>query len=100
MPNIHDTSPEDTTPMASCASGDPHSVAPGRTIASQVPHLLTYAALSKSSGIPIGTLYDLVSKGRIPHLRLGKRLVRFVEADVNAWLAAHKVATGAERGAS
>jgi excisionase family DNA binding protein len=40
-----------------------------------------------------GTLYALVSQGRIPHIRLGKRIVRFSAKALDAWLAENTVGT-------
>ena len=50
--------------------------------------LLTYRELSDLLNIPVGSLYCKVFRGEIPHLRLGKRTVRFDEAAIAAWLAA------------
>ena len=61
-----------------------NNVEPGRD-------LLTYQQLAKLLNLPAGTLYALVHEGRIPHIRLGKRLVRFVREDVDRWLAEHSV---------
>ena len=36
-----------------------------------------YKRTAEVIGVPIGTVYYWVSKGEIPHLRLGNRLVRF-----------------------
>jgi excisionase family DNA binding protein len=35
-----------------------------------IEQLLTYAELATETGLPKGTLYALVSQGRIPHVRL------------------------------
>ncbi len=45
--------------------------------------LLTYDDVSKWLRVKIGTLYSWVSRGRIPFIRLGDRVVRF-DADVIA----------------
>ncbi len=39
--------------------------------------LITYAQASKLLNVKRGTLYALVSQKRIPHIRLGRRIVRF-----------------------
>jgi excisionase family DNA binding protein len=52
---------------------------------------LTYDEAARYLGVPKGTLYSLVSTQRIPHVRMGRRLVRFRKADLEAWLAAHRV---------
>jgi len=56
--------------------------------------LLTYAELSRETGIAKGTLYAMVSGGRIPYLRLGKRSVRFSRNAINEWFAADAVRGG------
>jgi excisionase family DNA binding protein len=53
--------------------------------------LLTYEELRRLLHLPLGTLYALVHDQRIPHLRLGKRLVRFRVSDVERWLAERAV---------
>ena len=53
--------------------------------------LLAYKDAAYELGLPIGTLYSLVSRRRIPHLRLGKRLVRFDKTQLAAWVAKHLV---------
>jgi excisionase family DNA binding protein len=54
--------------------------------------LMTYADASKLLNLKLGTLYALVSQGRIPHVRLGRRLVRFDRAVLEAWPQHHAVA--------
>ena len=53
--------------------------------------LLTYAEASKHLNIKLGTLYALVSEERVPHVRLGPRLVRFSRSGLDAWLQQHAV---------
>lgn len=48
--------------------------------------LLTYDEASKLTGIKIDTLYLMVMKGRIPHVRLGNRFVRFCQQDLIDWI--------------
>lgn len=50
---------------------------------------MTYAEASEYLNLKVGTLYCLVSRKQIPHLRLGGRLVRFKRADLDAWLLAN-----------
>ncbi|MBN2196840.1 MAG: helix-turn-helix domain-containing protein [Polyangiaceae bacterium] len=45
-------------------------------------------------GLPIGTIHALVSQGRIPHVRLGPRFVRFEVAELDAWFEQHRVHAG------
>lgn len=47
---------------------------------------LTYQELATLLHLPKGTLYSLVSRQRIPFLRLGKRLVRFRRKDIEVWI--------------
>jgi excisionase family DNA binding protein len=50
-----------------------------------------YAAAAEYIGIPTGTLRSLVYRRRVPHIRLGPRLVRFDLAAVDRWLIEHAV---------
>jgi excisionase family DNA binding protein len=54
--------------------------------------LIGYRKVATKLGVPIGTVYSMVAHRRIPHVRLGKRLVRFREEDVDAYIAAKRVA--------
>jgi excisionase family DNA binding protein len=58
--------------------------------------LLTYEQASEMLTVPKGTLYAWVHAKRIPHIRLGPRLVKFRQSDLESWLAAHRVAVGAK----
>jgi excisionase family DNA binding protein len=51
-----------------------------------------YEGAENHTGIRRNTLYNLVSQGRIPHIRLGPRFVLFDLDDLDEWLAARKVA--------
>lgn len=53
--------------------------------------LLTYSQTAKAYNFKIGTLYALVAQNRIPHVRLGRRLVRFSRVAIEAWLNKHLV---------
>jgi len=39
--------------------------------------LMTYQQAAEILGLPRGTLYALVHQNRVPHIRLGRRLIRF-----------------------
>jgi excisionase family DNA binding protein len=52
---------------------------------------LSYKEISERVGIPLGTLYSLVAQAKIPHVRLGRRNVRFVVQEVDAWIDSHRV---------
>ena len=58
--------------------------------------LITYDEAAKRLGFALGTLYALVHAGRIPHVRLGKRLVRFSRAELQRWLDSHSVPAAKE----
>ena len=47
---------------------------------------ITYREAQSMTGLPLGTLYSLVYRKQIPHLRLGKRSVRFVAAELELWM--------------
>lgn len=53
--------------------------------------LLNYQQAATLLGLALGTLYSLVHQRRIPHVRLGSRLVRFPKAELVRWLADHVV---------
>jgi len=48
--------------------------------------MLDYDEASAVLGLPKGTLYAMVSHRRIPHIRMGPRLVRFRREDLDKWL--------------
>ena len=48
--------------------------------------LWTYADLAERTKIPAGSLRMMVSRGLIPHLRVGPRTVRFDPNAIRAWL--------------
>lgn len=65
----------------------------------QVERLSTYKKTSEVTGLEVGTLYQLVHQGRIPHVRLGRRFVRFRLSEVKRWLDEHAVGVdGSEAG--
>jgi excisionase family DNA binding protein len=49
--------------------------------------LMTYAQAAEYLQLPRGTLYAMVSRGLIPHLRVSRRLVRFSKESLERWLA-------------
>lgn len=55
--------------------------------------VLTYKQTAEVLGLPLGTLYSMVSKGQIPHFRMGGRLVRFSKDEIEKWLFAKHVNT-------
>lgn len=54
-----------------------------------------YDLAQQITGLKRGTLYALVSRKRIPHRRLGRRLVIFDRAELERWLEGYAVATDA-----
>lgn len=54
--------------------------------------LLTYPDAARILGLPVGTLYSLVSRRDVPHVRLGPRTVRFERAARQTWIDARRVA--------
>lgn len=57
--------------------------------------LIGYREAARMLGLPIGTLYSMVSKRHLPHLRLGPRLVRFDPVALQQWVESHRVGTEA-----
>lgn len=55
-----------------------------------VPRLLTIQELSEWLKIPRGTLYNWVSEGRIPRVKLGGKL-RFDPREIERWLEANTI---------
>jgi excisionase family DNA binding protein len=53
--------------------------------------LLDYHGLSEALGLPVRTLRHLTSRGVIPHLRLGHKLVRFQPSRVEKALLRREV---------
>lgn len=51
-----------------------------------VEPLLTYRQAAALIGLPVNSLYQLVHHRRIPHVRLGRRFVRFKRSDLAAWI--------------
>jgi len=50
-----------------------------------------YREAAEMFGIRLATVYALVHERRIPHRRLGRRLVRFSVDDLEAWFNEHRV---------
>jgi excisionase family DNA binding protein len=48
--------------------------------------MMDYDEAARYLGLPLGTLYSMVSRKRIPHVRLGPRLERFPRADLDGWV--------------
>jgi excisionase family DNA binding protein len=50
-----------------------------------------YNGLVERTGIKKGTLYAMVSRKQIPHIRLSSRMVLFDEEAIEEWLKEHTV---------
>ncbi|MFT3912571.1 MAG: helix-turn-helix domain-containing protein [Anaeromyxobacteraceae bacterium] len=55
--------------------------------------LLTYMEVAEQYNLKRNTLYALVHQGRIPYVRIGKRLIRFSREDLENWIRAHTVSS-------
>lgn len=53
--------------------------------------ILDYKQATEFLGLPIGSLYAMVSQRRLPHFRIGPRCVRFNRNELERWLAAKHV---------
>lgn len=61
--------------------------------------LLTYEQAAELLGLKLGTLYALVSRRAVPHVRVSRRIVRFDANELRSWLSARAVSdTQAESG--
>jgi excisionase family DNA binding protein len=56
-------------------------------------NLLSYSEVAEWLRIKPGTLYSMVSRREIPHLRVSPRVVRFDEAALVRWLERKEVNT-------
>lgn len=52
---------------------------------------MRYKQAAPYIGCPEGTLRSLVHAGKVPHIRLGKRMVIFDSEQLDAWLAERTV---------
>lgn len=58
---------------------------------------LGYREAAEFLGMKLGSLYALVHQQRIPHIRLGSRLVRFDRDELVRWMREHAVQPGEVR---
>lgn len=59
---------------------------------SQIESDLTgYLGAMEETGLNINTLYALVHRKKIPHMRLSSRLVRFSRLELRSWMRSHQV---------
>lgn len=54
--------------------------------------VIGYAAAARELAVNVNTLYAWVHQKRVPHIRYGRRNVRFRRSELLAWLEAHAVA--------
>ncbi len=57
----------------------------------KMDQIINYQQAAIITGLPVGTLYALVSKKHIPHIKLGPRLIRFSKLELKHWLNEHEV---------
>lgn len=55
--------------------------------------LLDIDDVSEMLGVTKATIYSWTSQNRIPHIKLSKRLLKFREKEIMAWIAARSVST-------
>ncbi|MGH9380855.1 MAG: helix-turn-helix transcriptional regulator [Thermoanaerobaculia bacterium] len=55
-----------------------------KPVATRLPRLLSVRAIAEQTTLPLSSIYDLISRGELPALRLGEkgRGVRVCEQDV------------------
>jgi excisionase family DNA binding protein len=56
--------------------------------------MIDYAGAETATGIKKSTLYALVVQNRIPHVRYGRRFVRFSRSELAKWILEHSVPAG------
>ncbi len=54
--------------------------------------MLSPKELARRCGVAINTVYWWVATAQVPHVRLGRRCVRFRADEIDAWLEAKRVA--------
>lgn len=58
---------------------------------------LSYAQAAAYLALPIGTLRAMVHRKTIPHVHIGPRTVTFELAELDRWIASHRVANDQAR---
>jgi excisionase family DNA binding protein len=48
-------------------------------------------------GVPVGTLRSLVSRRKVPHIKIGPQTVLFDLDAIDVWIAEHSISPGGER---
>jgi excisionase family DNA binding protein len=72
------------------ATADPGANVAGRTPLSEP--LLTADEVAALLRVPRSTIYELTRTRRLPHIKVGRRTL-FVRVDLDAWVAANRVAS-------
>lgn len=54
--------------------------------------MMNYEEAAAFLGLKVNTLYSMVSRKELPHVRLSRRLVRFDRAELARWVAERRVA--------
>jgi excisionase family DNA binding protein len=49
-------------------------------------HLINVREVAEYIGMAVGSVYHLVSEGRIPCIHLSARCLRFRRSDIDAWI--------------
>ena len=57
----------------------------------EVKPLLSAADVAALLDVKIGTVYAWTEQGRLPHVRLGRRAVRFDRDEILAWIESQRV---------
>jgi predicted DNA-binding transcriptional regulator AlpA len=60
--------------------------------------MLSYRQMHEEYGFAVGTLYGMVNRKQIPHVRLSKRWVMFDRDEIESWLGTKKILTDNSRG--
>lgn len=56
-----------------------------------MPDLIGYPAAAAKLGITVSALRVWVHRGQVPHVRLGRRSVRFDPSELDRWIESRKV---------
>jgi len=59
--------------------------------------LLDASEAAKLLHVPRSTLYELVRSRGLPHVRIGRRGLRFTRADLSCWIAENSFGSGVTR---
>ncbi len=54
------------------------------------PRLAPLRQAAEELGLPRRTLADLVARGELPHVRVGRRAIYLLWSDIDAWVASRR----------